>query len=133
MHVSLGQHSQGNADNESFYDGLRWQWAHQFSTISGESLLNINLTQNEVSDGAKMSMGWVVQQAREAAKRFPEETRRYLTTKYDFGEVTGNKADPQQVLLDMRCAKDVNGTWLFQREQWLSKSQIKGFFSPSRS
>ena len=133
MHVSLGQHSQANADNESFYDGLRWQWAHQFSTISGESLLNINSTQNEVSDGAKMSMGWVLQQAREAAKRFPEETRRYLTTKYDFGEVTGNKADPQQVLLDMRCAKDVNGTRLFQREQWLSKSQIKGFFSPSRS
>ena len=29
----------------------------------------------------------------------------------------------------MRCGKDVNGTRLFQKEQWLSKSQIKGFFS----
>ena len=74
-------------------------------------------------------MGWALQQAREAAKRFPEETCRYLTTKFDFGEVTGNKADPQQVSLDMRCAKDVNVTRLFQREQWLSKSQITGFFS----
>ena len=50
-------------------------------------------------------------------------------TKFDFSEVTGNKADPQQVLLDMRCAKDMKRTWLFQREQWSSKSQIK-FFSP---
>ena len=36
-------------------------------------------------------MGWAPQQAREGAKRFPEETRRYLTTKFDFGEVIGSK------------------------------------------
>ena len=74
-------------------------------------------------------MVWALQQARGRANRFPEETCRYLMTKFDFSEVTGNKADPQQVLLDMRCAKDMKRTWLFQREQWSSKSQIK-FFSP---
>ena len=38
------------------------------------------------------------------------------------------KADPQQVSLDMRRAKNVDGTQVFQREQWLNKLQIKGFF-----
>ena len=64
-----------------------------------------------------------------ASKKFPDVTRRYLTAKFDLGEIAGIKADPQQVSLGMRRAKNEDGTGVFQREQWQNKLQIKGGFS----
>ena len=55
--------------------------------------------------------------------------KEYLTTKFDIGEKTGDKADPTQVDSDMRNAKDDNNRRLFRREEWLTKNQVKGFFS----
>jgi hypothetical protein len=55
--------------------------------------------------------------------------RAYLTTKFDVGERTGNKADPEQVAIDMRNARDESNVRLFERECWLTKTQIQGFFS----
>ena len=55
--------------------------------------------------------------------------KEYLTAKFDIGEKTGDKADPTQVASDMRNAKDDNNSRLFRREEWLTKIQVKGFFS----
>lgn len=55
--------------------------------------------------------------------------KEYLTAKFDIGEKTGVKADPTQVASDMRNAKDENNSRLFRRDDWLTKSQVKGFFS----
>ena len=45
------------------------------------------------------------------------------------GEKTGHKADPAQVVADMRTARNENGDRLFSRNEWLNATQIKGFFS----
>ena len=42
---------------------------------------------------------------------------------------TGHKADPAQVVADMRTARNENGDRLFSRNKWLNATQIKGFFS----
>ena len=42
---------------------------------------------------------------------------------------TGHKADPAQVVADMRTARNENGDRLFSRNEWLNATQIKGFFS----
>ena len=55
--------------------------------------------------------------------------KEYLTAKFDIGEKTRDKADPTQVASDMRNAKDDNNSLLFRREEWLTKNQVKGFFS----
>ena len=55
--------------------------------------------------------------------------KKYLTAKFDLGEQTGRKADPLQVSNDMRKAKDAQNNRLFIREEWLTKSQVQGFFS----
>ena len=50
--------------------------------------------------------------------------------KFDLGEQTGNKADPQKVSNDMRkAARDAQNNRLFAREEWLTKSQVQAFFS----
>ena len=47
---------------------------------------------------------------------------------FPVGEATGNKADPNQVSVDMRAAKEQDGERRFKRDEWLTKTQIQGFF-----
>ena len=61
--------------------------------------------------------------------KFTDKVKKYLTAKFDLGEQTGRKADPLQVSNDMRKAKDAQNNRLFIREEWLTKSQVQGFFS----
>ena len=55
--------------------------------------------------------------------------KEYLTAKFDIGEKTKDKANTTQVALDMQSAKDVTNSGLFRTEQWLTKTQVEGFFS----
>ena len=48
---------------------------------------------------------------------------------FDQGEQSGLKADPQQVSNDMCKTKDEQNRWLFERDEWLTKSQLQGLFS----
>ena len=55
--------------------------------------------------------------------------KEYLTAKFYIGEKTKDKADPTQVALDMRSAEDDNNSRFFRTQEWLTKTQVKGFFS----
>ncbi len=55
--------------------------------------------------------------------------RDYLKTRFDAGEQSGRKADPNQVVLDMRNALTAENERLFAREEWFSKGQIQSYFS----
>ena len=55
--------------------------------------------------------------------------RYYLTKKFELGELTGNKADPSDVEREMRATRNESGDRMFSRSEWLTKTQIKGFFS----
>ena len=61
--------------------------------------------------------------------RFTDEVKQYLNTKFDLRERTGNKADPGKVAADMRTSKKPDGSRMFERKDWLTKSQVQGFFS----
>ena len=75
-----------------------------------------------------MHMGWALN-APASKSRFPDCVRIYLKANFDLGERTGEKADSLQPALDMRNARNENGDRLFQRDQWLTKNQVKSFFS----
>ena len=53
----------------------------------------------------------------------------YLTKKFDLGERTGQKADAQQVAMDMRSARTLDNQRIFCRDDWLTKAQVQCFFS----
>ena len=52
-----------------------------------------------------------------------------MKAKFELGERTGLKTDPTQVSVDMRNARDEDNNRRFSREKWLTKSQIKNYFS----
>ena len=64
-----------------------------------------------------------------SSTRFLEKVRDYLTAKFLVGERTGCKADPTQVEKDMRTSRSPSNERMFNSSEWLTKSQIKGFFS----
>ena len=73
-------------------------------------------------------MGWALHKSR-GKTHFPANVRNYLIKKFLVGEKTGRKEDPAQVAKDMRTACTIEGVRIFKRTEWLSKSQIQGFFS----
>ena len=76
-----------------------------------------------------LSSGWALQKARGGTARFSPKVRRYISLKFDAGERTGIKANPQHVAQDMRTARDESaGNRIFEREEWLTKTQIQVFF-----
>ena len=48
-----------------------------------------------------------------------------------MGERTGKKANPEEIERQMRNARNERNERLFQREEWLIKTQIMGFFHAS--
>ena len=74
-------------------------------------------------------MGWALHRPRAGSIRFTDKVKKYLTAKFDLGEQSGLKADPQQVSNDMCKTRDEQNRRLFEPDKWLTKSQLQGFFS----
>ena len=130
-HMQLGQHGTKESQ-ESVYDRLRRQWISKFSALTLEpetsTVSNDTRQQSKVSNGPP-SKGWALQKPKGGDKRFNDNVREYLTKRFELGELTGRKADPTQVSADIRTIKSDDGDRLFARDEWLTKTQIKGFFS----
>ena len=73
-------------------------------------------------------MGWALHRRR-GKTRFSANVRNYLQKKFEIGQRTGRKEDPAQVAKAMRAACTTDGVRMFQRDEWLTKTQIKSFFS----
>ncbi len=130
-HISFGEHDRKAVKSkESLYDQLRREWALKFSILSAESEKKQAVQETPVTSDvpSREAAGWALQKPRGGNKRFSDNIRSYLTARFDAG-VTGRKADPGQVASDMRKARNNDGSRKFSREEWLTKTQIKSFFS----
>ena len=138
-HLDVGEHRQVRGGSETVYDKLRRDWAEKFLTVDNNEgssrapVANCDERGDEfeyqaLSSCSDLQLGWALHKARNQGVRFPAEVRQYLTTKFDLGERTGNKADPGKVAADMRTARRPDGYRIFDRKDWLTKSQVQGFF-----
>ena len=106
--------------SETLYDKLRRDWVDRFIT-------SVNVTENEPSEPNihqsenvsipalhTVIMGWALHRPRAGSIRFTDKVKKYLTAKFDLGEQSGLKADPQQVSNDMRKTRDEQNRRLFE-------------------
>lgn len=127
-HIDVGKHVLDQERN--VYDQLRREWATKFSSISS-NCSNTSAVTSQTESGSDTSdccMGWALRSTR-PNPLITNCAKKYLAAKFDLGELSGQKADPNKVALDMRTARDEDNKKLFKREEWLKSSQIKGFFS----
>lgn len=135
-HLDIGDHCvKEERQSETLYDNLRRDWADMFTTsvnitkdVSCTPGYQQSVSTSPPSDQA-VSMGWALPKPRAGSSRFTEKVKNYLTARFDLGEQTRRKADPQHVSNDMRKAADEQNNRLFDRKEWLTKSQVQGFFS----
>ena len=134
-HMDVGEHTRF-VDHESVYDTIRREWGQKFRNVddaSSATITQINSgMQDDMGGHARppvLTMGWALAKPRGGSACFPKRVREYLDIKFDFGERTGSKADPGRVALEMRQARDKDGNRLFNRDEWLTRDQIKGYFS----
>ena len=134
LHIDVGVHETPNRKKESLYDTIRRNWAEKFSSIDSYQR---STTPNQPGDflvssegtSPTLNIGWALGKPRTGGVRFSEKVRMYLTAKFEVGERTGRKADPEQVALSMRSARNERNERLFERDEWLTKTQITGYFS----
>ena len=131
LHMDMGWHSRF-INSESVYDALKREWAKQFTTLNSKNLgQGQRPKQHQTLEcrESSLKMGWALSKPKTGSVRFSPKVRKYLTAKFDYGEITGHKSGPAMVATDMRSAKDERGEKLFKTAEWLNKEQIKGFFS----
>ena len=75
--------------------------------------------------------GWALKGTRKTTS-FNEDQRQYLNNKFQIGQESGHKADPEleKVSRDMRYAPD-NGERRFYVEEFLTEQQIQSYVSGS--
>ena len=76
-----------------------------------------------------VSMGWALKSSQGGKTRFSDKQRDFLTTRFQIGEETGEKAGPAQVSRLMLTAKDASGNRMFSSSEFLTVQQITSFFS----
>ncbi|CAB3977712.1 Retrovirus-related Pol poly [Paramuricea clavata] len=127
VHMEIGEHKK--RERLGLYDKLKLDWVSRFTELTFEEYETTKPKHQENMGKSNLPKGWALHKSKGGGKRFPKAVKDYLIAKYDLGEKTGNKCDPEKVAEDMRHAKLQNGDRRFSREDWLNKSQIKSFFS----
>ena len=127
QHLDCGKH-QRELENEMLFDKAALEYAEQ---LEGQAMLVPVVSR--VSMGADsthpQAMGWALKTSGSRRTRFTPVQKSCLTPKFMLGEQTGQKTDPAAVARSMMCAKDSNGNRLFPSEDYLTTTQIAGFFS----
>ena len=72
--------------------------------------------------------GWALKESRKA-HRFNEKQRSYLEVKFNLGQSTGRKVDPDFVAKEMRQTLDSDGKRLFRPSEFLTGQQITSLFT----
>ena len=110
------------------YDTIRKDWAIPFSNVHEKG---VSSKPSKLLDGSPhLTMGWAFQKTHGSdSSQFSSKVKEYLATKFEIGEQqTGQKADPQQVSVDMRNARDTNNKRKVFKTRMGLKNADKGLF-----
>ena len=125
-HLNHGQH-ENKTSQESVYD-QRPDWVARFTTLLPENCPRAKSSKSSVTSSS-LPMGLALQKPRAGGTRYSSQVKEYLKVRFDAGEESACKADPEQVTIDMRNARNKDNARLFSREEWLSRNQIQAYFT----
>ncbi|KXJ09205.1 hypothetical protein AC249_AIPGENE14203 [Exaiptasia diaphana] len=76
--------------------------------------------------------GWALKESKKG-RRFSEKQKMYLGEMFDKGKRSGHKIDSTIVAKEMHFARDFDGNRKFQMSEFLTASQIQGYFTRKAS
>ena len=135
-HIAAGKHAFQDV-SEALGDKVIKRWAEQLQQVTSENLssqLENKLSSLRLTEDLSMTTHQVLQKSwalkvPTRGTRFLHKARNYLQEKFDVVNATRHKADPLQVSIEMRCARDELGRRLFASSECLQTQHIRSFFS----
>ena len=127
QHLDCGTHKRA-LENETLFDTAAQEYAEQ---LEGQAMVVpvVSTVSTRAGLTDMQPMGWALKPRATRRTRFTANQKSYLSTKFKLGEQTGSKADPAAVARSMLYAKDATGDRLFSSDEFLTATQIAGFFS----
>lgn len=77
-------------------------------------------TSRTLAYGNALSKGWALKSSVFKRKRLNEGQKGYLTKMFNVGEKTGHKVDACNVSQSMRKARNLDGSLMFDTDEYLS-------------
>ena len=133
-HMDTGTH-QLVLERETVYDTIRRKWAQHVTGIVSRSAEcsrsayppDTNLS--SCSDNNLSLQGWALKGQKTSTKT-SNKVKEFLIAKFNEGLLSGKKANPFDVSMEMQDAKDPKGLAFFSPEEWKTSRQISSFFFP---
>ena len=124
-HLSCGKHT--------FHSGnlvMKDRVAMKYSSLMETKSVNAHVLRACPSASAldTLGKGWGFKEKKES-KPFTPEQAQYLIQKFNVGERSGIKCDPEDVSREMRSIKDGDGKRIFTSKHFLSAIQVSSYFS----
>lgn len=128
QHLMYGKHEFRGAESLSLLDRAKISYAERLEAGGGHS--EVTITGSKIHCGFPcLPEGWAGWESAKPRHRFNSKQKRYLEEKFQHGETTRVKANPEDVSKEMRCLRDENGKRIFTVEEFLHPQQICSFFS----
>ena len=105
----------------------------QYATRLQEGLgplpsLQVSSSVDSSNQGETVKEGWALKEMKKAY-RFNEKQKTYLEAKFNIGQSTGRKLEPDVVAKEMRRARGTDGERLFCGSEFLTPQQVSSYFS----
>ena len=127
QHLTYGKHSFWQAKSVFLLDRAQINYAERLEEGGrGQSLLTMTAPTNV--DATSVLEGWATRDSKNTGHRFNVKTNTCLEDKFNYGEKTGVKANPNNASQEIGQLKDQNGKRVFTVEEFLRSQQISSLF-----
>lgn len=124
-HLDAGYHTTP-VHPQILSDRSKIEYSKQMEKINVKTPCIENVSSTNQID--QLKQGWALKSRREI-KRFTSDQKKYLVEKFEFGEKTGRKCDPEEIAQQMRHISNDDGKRRFSSAEFLTPLQIGSFFS----
>ncbi|CAG2244392.1 unnamed protein product [Mytilus edulis] len=115
-------------ENDGLFGCIAQKNFIEHKVVKSTTLNALTVDSSDTCLTSKLSKGWALKLKR-GSQKFTESQKKFMTDKFEIGERSGQKCDPEDMSTLMRSVKDEQGSRLFKQVEFLSASQIASFFS----
>ncbi|KAK3745253.1 hypothetical protein QZH41_010887, partial [Actinostola sp. cb2023] len=130
QHLMFGKH-EFRLERTRLMDKAKVRYAERLEAgaLGCISISNISGRKQGTGTPCTLTQGWAHRETSKRHTRFSAKQKAYLENKFQVGERTGVKANPEDVAKEMRCVRDDTDQRFFRVEEFLRPAQITSYFS----
>ncbi|CAF4478486.1 unnamed protein product [Rotaria sp. Silwood2] len=135
-HLAIGNHRH-IPEKVTLMDTAKKMFHTRLSNADNKRVISLSsndvvLDSNNCDQVPELTVGWALPVTRPPV-RFTNKQKKFLDEKFNDGILHGRFWKPETVVSEMQNAKSSQGKFIFDIKEWLTTSQVRGYFSRIRS